>query len=145
MKINSTIHILIVEDNSGDILLTKEALKDADFPLELMIARDGEEALRMLLEGDGLKPDLILLDLNLPKKSGTEVLTQIKNHPELKRTPVIIWSTSRSETDVKMCYDLQANCFINKPLEYEAFTNMIRSLLEFWVRHPVYPPWGGGR
>jgi CheY-like chemotaxis protein len=124
------IHILLVEDNPGDVRLTMEALKESRFPNTLHVATDGVEALDYL--HTMAPPDLILLDLNLPRRSGREVLMEIKADPELRRIPVMVLSTSRSEADVQFSYDHHANCYIQKPMELDRFFDTVRSIEQFW-------------
>lgn len=130
------ITILLVEDNPGDVLLTKEALNENKIKNELHIANDGEEAIKFLRRESGFenspRPDLILLDLNLPKKDGREVLNEIKNDENLKRIPVIVLTTSKSEEDVLRMYDLHANCYITKPINLENFIRVVKSIEDFW-------------
>ena len=127
--------ILLVEDNAADVRLTIEALKDTRLPNRLQVARDGVEALRMLRdESDATpRPDLIVLDLNLPRKDGREVLQEIKQDDRLRHIPVVILSTSQSEQDVAQCYALRANAFVTKPVEIDQFFHAIRSLAQFWL------------
>lgn len=129
-------HILLVEDNSGDVRLTVEAFKSIEFPHVLHTAKDGVEALSFLRrtgkDASAPWPDLILLDLNLPRKDGREVLAEIKTDPVLKRIPVVVLSTSGSEEDISRSYHLQANCYIQKPIILSEFFMVIRSLVEFW-------------
>jgi CheY-like chemotaxis protein len=124
------VHILLVEDNPGDVRLTMEALKESRFPTTLHVVNDGVEALHYLRSNAA--PDLILLDLNLPRRSGREVLTEIKADPELRRIPVMVLSTSRSEVDVQFSYDHHANCYIQKPMELDRFFDTVRSIEHFW-------------
>jgi CheY-like chemotaxis protein len=130
------IDILLVEDNLGDIRLTREALKDSKILNTLNVVRNGEQAIDYLRKtaryADAARPDLILLDLNLPKKNGREVLAEIKTDPELKRIPVVILTTSRAEQDVVETYNLHANCYIVKPVKFDEFANVIRSIEDFW-------------
>ncbi len=131
------IEILLVEDNPGDVRLTQEALKEGKVANNLHVSYDGVEALTYLRgEGnhaDRTLPDLILLDLNLPKKDGRAVLEEIKNDEELKKIPVVILTTSRDEEDVLKTYKLHANCFISKPVELDQFIHVIRSIEDFWL------------
>jgi chemotaxis family two-component system response regulator Rcp1 len=130
------IHILLVEDNEGDILLTREALEEARIINKVSIARDGMEAIRFLKSQPPFSssmPDLILLDINLPKMNGTEVLGIIKSDPELKRIPVIMLTTSSSEKDILASYDNYANCFITKPVDLEKFMDVVRTIEDFWI------------
>ena len=124
------IQILLVEDNPGDVRLTMEALKESQYPSKLHVATDGVEAMDYLR--NGAHPDLILLDLNLPRRSGREVLAEIKADPTLRRIPVMVLSTSRSEADVQFSYDHYANCYIQKPMELDRFFDMVRSIEQFW-------------
>ena len=129
--------LLLVEDNYGDVLLTREACQNARMPNNLSVAGDGEEALSMLRrEGRHAghpRPDLILLDLNLPKKDGREVLDEIKKSPTLKSIPVVILTTSSSEVDVMRSYMLHANCYITKPVGLEGFLKVVKSIDDFWL------------
>lgn len=138
------IEILLVEDNAGDVRLTVEAFKEGKVRNNLTVARDGVEALRLLRrEGefaDAVRPDLILLDLNLPRKDGRELLSDIKNDEALKRIPVVILTTSRSEEDVLRTYNLHANCYITKPVELDQFISVVRSIDDFWLTVVKLPP-----
>ncbi len=131
------IEILLVEDNPGDVRLTIEALKEGKVRNNLSVARDGVEALTFLRrEGPftaASRPDLILLDLNLPKKDGREVLADIKNDPVLRRIPVVVLTTSKAEEDILRTYDLHANCYITKPVDLEQFISVVRSIDDFWL------------
>jgi chemotaxis family two-component system response regulator Rcp1 len=131
------IHILLVEDNEGDIVLTIEALKEARIGNTIDVVKDGEKAMEFLRkEGEfsnAATPDLILLDINLPKIDGKEVLATIKNDVQLKIIPVVMLTTSDSPTDIMEAYANHANCFITKPAGFENFINVIVSLKEFWV------------
>jgi chemotaxis family two-component system response regulator Rcp1 len=131
------IDILLVEDNLGDIRLTQEVLKDSKVSNNLIIANNGEEALACLRKQGKysrcVRPDLILLDLNLPVKDGREVLAQIKEDPDLKRIPVVILTTSKAEEDILKTYNLHANCYVNKPVDLDQFVNVVKSLEDFWL------------
>jgi CheY-like chemotaxis protein len=131
------IEILLVEDNPADVRLTREALKDAKVLNSLYVVRDGEEAMDYLRrEGkyaDTFRPDLVILDLNLPRKDGREVLAEIKADENLKRIPVVILTTSKSEEDVLKTYNLHANCFVTKPLDLERFIGVIKAIEDFWL------------
>ena len=131
-------HILLVEDNEGDILLTKEAFEECKVKTEISIARNGKEALDFLFKREGfenaIKPDLILLDINLPIYSGHEVLEQIKSSPDLKKIPIIILTTSSSQGDIAKAYDQHCNSYVNKPLEVEEFMQAILKIEEFWLQ-----------
>lgn len=130
------IEILLIEDNPMDALITREALKDAKVANSLNVVEDGEEAMEFLHRkghySDAPHPDLIMLDLNLPKKDGREVLKEIKEDPRLKHIPIVILTTSRAEEDILKSYQLHANCFITKPVDLEQFTSVIRSIEDFW-------------
>jgi chemotaxis family two-component system response regulator Rcp1 len=130
------IEILLVEDNPGDARLTREALATSKIHNNLHHARDGEEAIRFLKrEGtfaEAPRPDLILLDLNLPKRDGREVLDDIKKDPQLMHVPVVILTTSQAEEDILRAYRLHANCFISKPVDLEQFIKVVRSIEQFW-------------
>lgn len=131
------IEILLVEDSPGDVRLTMEALKDAKIHNSLNVARDGVEALQFLRKegpyAGAPRPDLILLDLNLPRKDGREVLAEIKSDPQLKLIPLVVLTTSRAEEDVMRAYGLHANCYVTKPIDFEQFMSVIRTIKEFWL------------
>ena len=135
--IGRTIEILLVEDSPGDIRLTKEALKDAKLLNTLSVCTDGEEAMAFLRrEGEYLdspRPDLILLDLNMPKKDGREVLAEIKSDEELRRIPVVMLTTSTAEHDILQSYDLHANCYITKPVDLDQFVTVVKTIEDFWL------------
>ena len=134
---NGCIQVLLVEDNPGDVRLTKEALKEGKLLNQLTVVSDGVEALSFLrkegIYADALQPELILLDLNLPKKDGREVLAEIKADPNLRRIPVVVLTTSSSEEDILRIYDLHANCYITKPVDLEQFMGVVKSIEDFWV------------
>jgi len=136
-KIPHSIEILLVEDNPGDVRLTIETFKEAKVHNTLHVARDGVEALaRLKQEGnyaDVPRPDLILLDLNLPKKDGRQVLAEIKADEKLRRIPVVILTTSSAEEDILRTYDLHANCYITKPVDLDQFIKVVKSIEEFWL------------
>ena len=138
------IDILLVEDNPGDVRLTVEALKEARVLNVLSVARDGVDALDFLRQegshADAPRPDLILLDLNLPKKDGREVLAEIKADESLKRIPVVVLTTSRAEQDIVKSYDLHANCYITKPVDLEQFIEVVQSIEDFWLTIVKLPP-----
>jgi CheY-like chemotaxis protein len=138
------ISILLVEDNPGDVRLTMEALKEGKVNNDLRVAADGVEAIAMLRrEGKhaGLpRPDLILLDLNLPRRDGREVLAEIKSDPVLKRIPVVVLTTSKAEEDVVRTYDLHANCYVTKPVDLDQFIHVVRSIDGFWLSVVELPP-----
>lgn len=129
--------ILLIEDNPADVLLIQEAFKEARLGNRISIARDGEEALQYLQrEGSfagAVRPDLILLDLHLPKRSGREVLAEIKNDPELAEIPVIILTTSSEDEDIHQAYRLHANCYLTKPVDIDSFLALVRGIDEFWL------------
>jgi len=131
------VEILLVEDNPGDVRLTQEAFKDGKMLNKLHVVEDGMEALAFLKqEGKHTgapRPELILLDLNLPTKDGRDVLAEIKADRDLKRIPVVILTTSRSEEDILRSYDLNANCYITKPLELDKFIEIVKSIEDFWL------------
>jgi chemotaxis family two-component system response regulator Rcp1 len=144
MTVGRLVNVLLVEDNPGDVRLTQEVLKGGKILNTLIVARDGVEAMACLhREGrfaDLEPPDLILLDLNLPKKDGREVLSEIKADPALRRIPVVVLTTSRAEEDVLAAYDLHANCYITKPVQFDRFVEVVGSIEDFWlsiVRLPV--------
>jgi chemotaxis family two-component system response regulator Rcp1 len=130
--------ILLVEDNPGDVRLTREALSESGRTPKLAVAPDGVEALAYLRrEGayaDAVRPDVILLDLNLPRKDGREVLAEIKGDRDLRRIPVVVLSSSEADEDIARSYDLHANCYVRKPTDYEAYLAAVRSIEEFWLR-----------
>ena len=131
------LEVLLVEDSPGDVRLTREALKDAKVHINLHVAPDGAEAMAFLKrEGDYAnvpRPDLILLDLNLPKKGGREVLAEIKESESLKSIPVVILTTSASEEDILRSYRLHANCYITKPVDLDGFLKVVHSIDNFWL------------
>lgn len=132
------VEIMLVEDNPGDVLLIKELFKEADIKNKVIVASNGIEALQMLhREGKFTSlhlPDIILLDLNLPKKPGKEVLKEIKRDPELKYIPVIVLTTSQAEKDIIETYQYSANSFITKPVDLECFRKVINSIQDFWLK-----------
>ena len=136
-ELSAPIEILLVEDNPGDVRLTQEALKEGKIINNLHMAKDGVEAISFLRrEGeyaDAARPDLILLDLNLPKKDGREVLMEIKKDEELRRIPVVVLTTSRAEEDIIRTYDCHANCYITKPVDFDQFINVVKSIENFWL------------
>ncbi len=138
------IEILLVEDNPGDVRLTIEALKEGKVRNNLAVAKDGVEALAFLRRqgshARASRPDLILLDLNLPRKDGREVLAEIKKDPALRRIPVVVLTTSKAEEDILRTYDLHANCYITKPVDLEQFISVVRSIDDFWLSVVRLPP-----
>ena len=140
------IQILLVEDNPGDVRLTVEALRGAKVANELHVVGDGEEAIAYLRNqgsyADAPRPDIILLDLNLPRKDGREVLEEIKSDNELKRIPVVVLTTSKAEEDVLRTYNLHANCYVTKPVDLEKFMVVVKSIDVFWLTVVTLPPNG---
>jgi len=138
------IEILLVEDNPGDVRLAREALKEAKLLNRLFAVSDGEEALAFLRrEGryaGAVRPDLIFLDLNLPKKDGREVLAEIKSDPDLRRIPVVVLTSSGAEEDILKTYNLHANCYVSKPVDLERFITVVKSIEDFWVSIVRLPP-----
>lgn len=136
MTLPKPIEILLVEDNPGDVRLTREALKEEKICNQLHVAKDGDEAIDFLYRRNGFaeapRPDIILLDLNLPKKTGQEVLAEIKDNPELRCIPVVILTTSEAEEDILKAYDNHANCYITKPVELQKFMEIVRRIETFW-------------
>ena len=132
-----TIEILLVEDNPGDVELVREALGEGKINNQLHVAADGVQALQYL-KGEGPHsgaacPDLVLLDLNLPKKNGREVLQEIKSDPELKFIPVVVLTSSKAEEDILKSYNLHANCYVTKPVDLDQFLRVVRSIEDFWL------------
>jgi CheY-like chemotaxis protein len=129
--------ILLVEDNPADVLLTQEAFRTTNDSIRLHVATDGVEAMAFLRRGEGNtdapRPDLILLDLNLPKMDGREVLTQVKSDNDLKTIPTVILTTSDADVDIEKCYQLQANGYLNKPVDYEAFEDLVTTINAYWM------------
>src|SRR6267143_494508 len=138
------VDILLVEDNPGDVRLMREALREAKFQNELYVAEDGVEAIAFLRRqgkyAGAVRPDLILLDLNLPRKDGLEVLAEIKEDADLKRIPVVVLTTSQAEADILRAYNLHANCYINKPVDIEQFLTVVKSIEDFWLAIVKLPP-----
>jgi chemotaxis family two-component system response regulator Rcp1 len=143
-KTGRPIEILLVEDNPGDARLVKEALKDGKVLNELHVAKDGVEALDFLKHrggyADAVHPDLILLDLNLPKKNGHEVLAEIKDDPDLKRIPVVVLTVSKAEEDIMITYNLHGNCYITKPIDFDQFVQVVKAIEDFWLTIVKLPP-----
>jgi chemotaxis family two-component system response regulator Rcp1 len=142
-KQSRPVEVLLVEDNPGDVRLTQEALKDGRVLVNLTVAIDGVEALDILKRfpphENKPRPDLILLDLNLPRKNGREVLEVIKADDELKRIPVIVMTTSKAEQDIHRAYHLNANCYVTKPVDLDEFLNVVRSIEDFWLTIVTLP------
>ena len=140
------VEILLVEDNPGDVDLTMEALENSKIRNTVSVAGDGEEAMAFLRRtgkhAGAPRPDLILLDLNLPKKDGREVLAEIKSDDELKRIPVVIITTSQAEEDILRSYNLHANCYITKPIDLHQFLHVVKAIEDFWLTIVRLPPDG---
>jgi chemotaxis family two-component system response regulator Rcp1 len=138
------VDILLVEDNEADVCLTQEVLSESKVRNNLIVVNDGMEALACLRRQgkykNSVRPDLILLDLNLPVKDGREVLAQIKEDPELKRIPVVVLTTSKAEEDILRTYNLHANCYITKPVDLEQFVTVVRYIEDFWLAIVKLPP-----
>lgn len=138
------IEILLVEDNPGDVRLTREALKDAKVANTLHVVEDGVLALDFLHRrppfAETPRPDLILLDLNLPRKSGREVLAEIKSDERFRAIPVVVLTTSKAEEDILRAYNLHANCYITKPVDFTQFTTIVRTIEDFWLTIVTLPP-----
>jgi len=145
-KSGKPIEILLIEDSPGDVCLTREALKEGKVLNNLNVVKDGVEAIAFLRrEGQyahAVRPNLILLDLNLPRKNGTEVLAEIKEDPELKRIPVVILTVSQAEEDIIKTYNLHANCYIKKPVELNQFLEVVKAIEDFWLVIVKLPPDG---
>ncbi len=137
------IEVLLVEDSPGDVRLTREALRDANPSIHLNVAPDGVEAMAFLrregIHADAPRPDLILLDLNLPRMDGREVLANIKEDESLKTIPTVILTTSEAEADVLHSYRLRANSYLSKPVQLDAFDNLVRSINDFWLTRAKLP------
>ncbi len=138
------IEILLVEDNIGDIRLTQEALRDSKLRNTLNVVRDGVEAMAFLRREppfeNATRPDIVLLDLNLPRKDGREVLSEIKGDEELKRIPVVVLTTSEDDADVLKSYNLHANCYITKPVDLNRFVTIVKTIEHFWFQIVKLPP-----
>jgi len=143
---NGPIEILLVEDSPGDVRLTKEALREGKVYSNLHTVKDGVEAMEFLRKKgkykDVPRPDIILLDLNLPKKDGREVLEEIKTDGDLKRIPVVVLTTSKAEEDVLRTYNLHANCYVTKPVDLEKFMVVVKTIDIFWLTVVTLPPNG---
>jgi chemotaxis family two-component system response regulator Rcp1 len=145
-RVSRPIEILLVEDSPGDVRLTKEALREGKVLNTLHVAEDGVQAMEFLRrkgkQAQAPRPDVILLDLNLPRKDGREVLAEIKSDDDLKRIPVVILTISQAEEDILKTYNLGANCYINKPADLEQFTKVVKSIDNFWFTIVTLPPDG---
>jgi CheY-like chemotaxis protein len=142
------VEVLLVEDNPGDVRLTREAFRDNKVRIRLSVVEDGVEAIAFLhREGryvNAPRPDLILLDLNLPRKDGREVLEEVKRDSELRRIPVVILTTSTAEQDIVRAYDYSANCYITKPVDFEQFLGVVKAIEDFWLTVVKLPKGGRG-
>ncbi|MEM9917043.1 MAG: response regulator [Bacteroidota bacterium] len=137
------VNILLIEDNPGDVRLTQEAFKEGRLPINLEVVMDGVEAIKFLRRQapyeHAIIPDLILLDLNLPKRDGREVLEEIKTDENLKRIPVVVLTTSNAEQDILKSYNLHVNCYINKPVDFDKFFDIIQKIEDFWLSTAILP------
>ncbi|MEO1413956.1 MAG: response regulator [Bacteroidota bacterium] len=137
------INILLIEDNPGDVRLTQEALKEGAYSYNLQVVSNGEEALKYLLREEGYEEakelDIIFLDLNLPRKDGREVLSEIKTNPRIKHIPIVVLTTSEAEPDIINTYQLHANCYITKPVDINRFIEVIRGIENFWFNIVTLP------
>ncbi len=144
MNDSQPVHVLLVEDNPADVRLTREVLADGKITNTLHVVSDGEEAMAFLRNkppfASAPRPDLILLDLNLPRKDGREVLAEVKSDPSLKLIPVVILTTSRSDRDILESYNLHANCYISKPVDLLQFMEVVRTIEDFWLAIVKLPP-----
>lgn len=138
------IEMLLVEDSPADVLITREALSQAKVRNNMHVAEDGVEALAFLRRmgpyARAARPDLIVLDLNLPRKNGREVLAEIKSDPDLARIPVVVLTTSKADEDIIRAYNLHANCYVVKPLDFASFVDVVRSIEHFWLSIVTLPP-----
>jgi CheY-like chemotaxis protein len=141
--VSKSLQILLVEDNEGDVRLIKEAFNESNIDKKFSVAKDGEDALNYLYKkgkySECLRPDIIFLDINLPKKNGFEVLEKIKNDPDLKRIPVIMLSSSSSEDHIHKSYDLSANCYVTKPVDFDEYTEVVKTIEDFWFDKAKLP------
>ena len=137
-----SLRILLVEDSPSDVRLVREALKETGIPVQVSVARDGVEAMDYLHQAEsGLanRPDLVLLDLNLPRKNGREVLAEVKASPGLKQIPVLVMTSSRADEDILQAYTLNANCYITKPADLQEYVNVVRAIEDFWFLTATLP------
>lgn len=143
IKSKSPVNILLIEDNPGDVRLTQEAFKEGNMNIKLDVVMDGVEAIKYLRKempyNQATMPDLILLDLNLPKKDGREVLQEIKTDNKLKRTPVVVLTTSNAQQDILKSYNLHVNCYVNKPVDFDKFFDIIQKIEDFWLSTAILP------
>jgi CheY-like chemotaxis protein len=137
------IEVLLVEDDEGDVLMTREALDEGKVLNRLNVVGDGVEAVAYLRRdgayADAVRPDLVLLDLNLPRRDGRQVLEEVKNDPDLRRIPIVVLTTSEAEEDVLRSYDLHANCYVTKPVDLEKFITVVQSIDRFWLTIATLP------
>lgn len=136
------LNILLVEDSPSDVRLIREAMKETPLQVDITVTRDGVEAmdhLRQVEQGVLFRPDLVLLDLNLPKKNGREVLAEIKSSPNLKQIPVLVMTSSRADEDVMQAYTLNANCYITKPIDLNEYLSVVRAIEDFWFMTATLP------
>ena len=142
-KLTRPVDILLVEDNPGDVRLTQEAFRESRMPVKLSVVMDGEDALSYLYRRppyeNATRPDIILLDLNIPKKDGREVLCEIKNDLLLKYVPVVVLTTSNAEQDIVRTYNLNVNAYINKPVDFDKFFDIVLKIEEFWLMTAILP------
>jgi chemotaxis family two-component system response regulator Rcp1 len=142
------VEVLLVEDSPSDVRLIREAMKETNLAIQITVAKDGVEAmdyLKSCLRGEERRPDLILLDLNLPRKNGREVLAEVKGDPRLRQIPVVIMTSSRSDEDIAVAYSLNANCYITKPFELGQYIGVVQAIEAFWfgtakLPRPFTPP-----
>ena len=143
MKKHRPVNILLIEDNPGDVRLTQEAFKEGRIAINMEVTMDGVEAIKFLRKEppyeDKFTPDLILLDLNLPKRDGREVLKEIKSDDYLRRIPIVILTTSNAEQDILKSYNLHVNCYINKPVDFDQFFEIIQKIEDFWLSTAILP------
>ena len=143
-RLSRPVEILMVEDNPGTVRLTQEVMRDSKVRNAMYVVDDGVEAMAFLRKqgryASAPRPDLVLLDLNLPRKDGRETLAEMKQDEKLKRIPVVVLTTSRSEDDVLRAYDLHANCYLNKPVGLEDFIKVVQSIENFWIEMATLPP-----
>jgi chemotaxis family two-component system response regulator Rcp1 len=141
--IMENVQVLLVEDSPGDVRLTREAFREANMTVHLNVATDGVQAMAILRQegayAEAPRPDIILLDLNLPKMDGREVLAQIKADDDLKTIPTVILTTSKAEVDIAKSYQLQANCYLSKPVQLNEFEDLVKSINEFWITRVQLP------
>jgi two-component system, chemotaxis family, response regulator Rcp1 len=142
-RFSKPVDILLVEDNPGDVRLTQEAFREARTPIKINVAMDGEEAIAYLRRQfpfeEATRPDLILLDLNIPKKDGREVLAEIKADPLLHDIPVVVLTTSNADQDIQKTYNLEVNAYINKPVDFDRFFDIVQKIEDFWLMTAILP------